>query len=197
MKSPFAKGCLGFFVILIAVAGYVFWRVRNPPVVGDNFAVLTEVQKTQRRQSAKVLEDQVSDVVRKVKSGDRTPFRIVASEPDLNTLLQDRIRTEKFALKNVRAGLDSNQLTLQGDVPYKGLETTATLVGNISAQDGKVLFKTESLLLGGLLEAPKEWKSKIETQVTTQLNKLIEGAKVNVTKASVEDKKLIIEGAPR
>ena len=197
MKSPFAKGCLGLFVILIAVAGYVFWRVKNPPVVGDNFAVLTEAQKTQRRQSRKVLEDHVSDVARKVKSGDRTPFRIVASEPDLNTLLQDRIRTEKFAIKNVRAGLDSNQLTLQGDVPYKGLETTATLVGNISAQDGKVLFKTESLLIGGLLEAPKEWKSKIETQVTTQLNKLIEGAKVNVTKASVEDKKLIIEGAPR
>ena len=197
MKSPFARGCLGLFVILIAAAGYVFWRVKNPPVVGDNFSVLTPEQKTQRRQSAKKLEDQVSDVVRKVKSGNRSPFRIVASEPDLNTLLQDRIRTEKFAIKNLRAGLDSNQLTLQGDVPYQGLETTATLVGNISAQNGKVLFKTESLLLGGLLEAPKDWKSKIETQVTEQLNKLIEGAKVNVTKAAVENKKLIIEGAPR
>ncbi len=197
MKSPFARGCLGLFVILIIGAGYLFWRIKNPPVVGDNFAVLTEAQKAQRRQSAKVLEDQVSDVVRKVKSGDRTPFRIVASEPDLNTLLQDRIRTEKFVIKNLRAGLDSNQLTLQGDVPYNGLETTATLVGNISAKDGKVLFKTESLLLGGLLEAPKKWKKKIETQVTNQLNKLIEGSNVNVTKAAVEDKKLVIEGAPR
>ena len=136
-------------------------------------------------------------MVRKVKSGDRSPFRIVATEQQLNTLLQDRIRTEKFAIKNVRAGLDSKQLTLQGDVPYKGLETTATLAGNISAQNGKVLFKTESLLIGGLLEAPKEWKSKIETQVTAQLNKLIEKANVNVTKASVEEKQLIIEGVPR
>lgn len=197
MKSPFAKGCLGLFIILIAGAGYIFWRVKNPPVVGENFSVLTAEQKTQRRQSAKQLEDQVSDVVRKVKSGDRSPFRIVATEQQLNTLLQDRIRTEKFAIKNLRAGLDTKQLTLQGDVPYKGLETTATLVGDISAQNGKVLFETDSLLIGGLLEAPKDWKRKIEDQVTTQLNKLIENANVNVTKASVENKQLVIEGAPR
>jgi len=197
MKSPFAKGFLGLFVILFFAAGYVFWRVKNPPVVGEKFSALTKEQKTQRRQDAKKLEDQVADVYDKIKDGDRAPFQIIATEQQLNTLLQDRIRTEKFVVKNLRTGLDSQKLSLQGDVPYKGLETTFTLVGNISAQNGKVLFKTESLLIGGLMEAPKSWKRKIETQVTNQLNKLLEKINVDVTKVSIEEKRLVIEGTPR
>jgi len=197
MKSPFAKGCLGLFMLLILGFGFVFWRWKHPPVVGETFSTLTAEQKTQRRRDARKLEDQVSDVIRNVKNGDRSAFQIVATEQQLNTLLQDRIRTEKFIVRNLRTGLDSQKLTLQGDVPYNGLETTLTLTGNISAQDNKVLFQTEGLLIGGLFEAPKKWKRKIETQVTTQLNKLLENANVNVTKVSIEEKQLVIAGQPR
>ena len=197
MKSPFAKGCLGLFVLLLLGCGFVFWRLKHPPVVGEKFSALNAEEKKQRRQEAKKLEDQVSDVIRNIKAGDRSPFHIVATEQQLNTLLQDRIRTEKFIVKNLRTGLNSQKLILQGDVPYSGLEATMTLTGNIIEQDNKVLFKTEGLLIGGLFEAPKRWKKKIETQVTNQLNKLLENANVNVTKVSIEEKRLVIEGVPR
>ena len=197
MKSPFAKGCLGLFVLLFLGVGFLFWRLKHPPIVGENFATLNPEQKKQRRQEAKKLEDQVSDVIRNVKNGDRSAFQIIATEQQLNTLLQDRIRTEKFIVKNLRTGLDSQKLTLQGDLPYKGLETTMTLSGSVSVQDSKVLFKTEGLLIGGLFEAPKSWKRKIETQVTSQLNKLLENANVNVTQVSIAEKQLVISGQPR
>ncbi len=195
MKSIFAKGCLGLVLLLIVGGGYLFWRAKTPPTVGEDFKVLSREEQQRRRNDAQKLEDQTADIVRRVKSGDRKPFRLVATEQQLNTLLQDRIRTDKFALKDLRVGLKSKQLSLQGTVPYKGLETTATLTGDISAQNGRVKFNADKLLIGGLFEAPGDWKEKVEKQVDSQLNKLLSNAKVNVTRAAVEDGQLVLEGA--
>jgi hypothetical protein len=195
MKSSFAKGCLGLVLLLIVGGGYLFWRAKTPPTVGENFKTLPQEEQQRRRSDAKKLEEQTADIVRRVKSGDRKPFRLVATEQQLNTLLQDRIRTDKFALKDLRVGLKSKQLSLQGTVPYKGLETTATLTGDISAQNGRVKFDADKLLIGGLFEAPGDWKGKVEQQVDNQLNKLLSNAKVNITNAAVEDGQLVLEGA--
>lgn len=197
MKSPFAKGCLALIVLFIAGSGYLFWRAKTPPTVGEDFKSLPREEQQRRRNDARKLEEQTSDIVHRVRNGDRKPFRLVATEQQLNTLLQDRIRTDKFALKDLRVGLKSRQLSLQGTVPYKGLETTATLTGDISAQDGRVAFNADQLLIGGLFEAPGNWKKKVESQVTSQLNKLLKNANVNITRAVIEDGQLVIEGAAR
>lgn len=196
MKSPLTQGCLLLVVLCLIGGGYAFWRAKTAPVVGEDFQKLSPAQQQIRRKDAKQLEEESAEIVRRIRKGDRSPFRLAASEEQLNTLLQDRIRTEKFAVKDLRVGLESQRLSLQGNVPYKGLETTVTLIGDISAQDGAIVFKADKLLLGGLIEAPSEWKTKIETQVAKQLNRLLESSKVEITHAAVESGELIIEGHP-
>jgi hypothetical protein len=197
MNSRFAK--IGLIVVLLVVigGGYLFWRIKTPPTVGENFKTLPAEEQQRRREDARKLEDQVQEVIRKKKGGDKSPFRLTASEAQLNTLLQDRINTEKFPIHDLRAGLEDGQLTLQGTVPYKGTDVQATLSGKVSAEDGKVAYKVESLLLGGLFQAPDKWKRKVEKQVTPQINKALEHENINITRAAVEDKQLILEGVPR
>ncbi len=183
--------------MLIIGGGFLIWRFTTPPKVGENFKTLSPGEKQVRREDAKKLEKEAADVVRRVKSGDTTPFRLVASEAQLNTLFQDKLQTEKFALRNLRVGLKTNELSLQGTVPYKGFDATMTLTGDVVAENGKIVFKANDLLIGGLAKAPNKWKRKIEKQVTKQLGKLLDNADVNVTNAAVENGSLIIEGAKR
>lgn len=196
MNSRFVKVSLLIVLLLAVGGGYLFWRAKTAPVVGENFGHLTPQQQQARREDAKKLEEESAEIVRRIRKGDRSPFRLVATQQQLNTLLQDRIRTDKFAVRDLRVGLESERLSLQGTVPYKNLETTATLIGDISAQDGKILFTADKLLLGGLFEAPGEWKTKIEAQVTKQLNRLLENSRVRIDRASIENNELIIEGQP-
>ena len=197
MKSPFVKGCLGVLLLLIIGGGFLFWRFATPPKVGENFKTLSPEEKQARREDAKKLEDEAADVVRRVRRGDTSPFRLVASEQQLNTLLQDKLRTEKFAIRDLRVGLKTKELSLQGTVPYNGVEATMTLTGDVVAENGKIVFKADELLIGGLVKAPDKWKNKIEKQVTKQLGKLLDNADVNVTNAAVENGSLVIEGAKR
>lgn len=197
MKSLLVKGCLGVLLLIIIGGGFIFWRFKTPPTVGDDFTKLSPEQKQARRQDAQKLEEDFTDVVRRVKNGDTTPFRVAASEEQLNTLLQDKVRTEKFILRDLRVGLKTNELSLQGTMPYKGFDATMTLTGNVVAENGNIVFKADELLIGGLAKAPDKWKKKIEKQVTKQLGKLLENADVNVTNATIENGSLIIEGAKR
>src|SRR5690349_17443524 len=114
MKSRFAKGCLGLILLMVLGGGYVYWRIISPPKVGTEFAKLSPAEKEERRKDASKLQDSVQDTIRKIKSGDKSPFRLVATENQLNTLLQDRINTDKFPIHDLRVGLADEQLTLQG-----------------------------------------------------------------------------------
>ena len=197
MKSRYAIGCALGAVLLIVGIVYLAWRAKTPPKVAENFRQLPPQEQQRRRVEARQLEDQVQEVARKVKSGDKTPFRLVATEDQLNTLVQDRINTDKFAIRDLRVGLDNNQFTLQGTLPYKGVQATATLSGTVSAQDGKLDYKVDSFLIGGLFQAPKKWRRTVEEKITPQLNKLLVEENLYISRAAVEDKQLIIEGAPR
>jgi hypothetical protein len=135
--------------------------------------------------------------VRNIKNGDNSLFRLAASEETLNTLVQDRLNTDKFAIRDLRVGLADGQLTLQGTVPFKGMETTATLTGDVRAENGRIAYNVDKFLLGGLFEAPEKWKKKVEKAVNEHLNKLLGDQNINITRAVVEDKQLIVEGQPQ
>lgn len=197
MKSPYAKGCLAVVLLIALGGGYLFWRFKTPPTVADDFTALSVEEQKRRRQDARQFEDEVQDRIRKIKNGDKSPFKLAASEERLNTLLQDRIHTDKFPIRNLRVGLGDGKLALQGVVPYKGAEVTATLSGEVTAANGKLLYKVDSLMLGGLFQAPDKWKEKVQEEVSKNLNKLLENQNVEITRAAVEDKQLIIEGTPR
>lgn len=197
MKSRFVIGCALIVVLLLVIGGYLFWRIKTPPHVAENFKELPSAEKQRRRRETQQLEQQVKDVVRSIKAGNKSSFRLEANAEQLNTLVQDRVRTEKFAIHDLRVGLDDNELTLQGIVPFKGMETTATLTGDVKAENGKLKYSVKKFLIGGLFEAPSKWKRKIEDSVEKNLNKLLTNENIHITRAAVEGKKLIIEGEPR
>src|SRR5688500_1662908 len=109
-------------------------------------------------------------------------------------MLQDRFRTDKCPIRNLRIGMDDGKLAEQGNVLYQGIETVVTLNGSVSAQNGEIVYTVDSILLGGLFRAPKKWNRKVEKQVTENLNKLVKDQNVEITNVTIADKQLVIEG---
>jgi hypothetical protein len=111
----------------------------------------------------------------------------------LNTILQDRLRTEKFAIRDLRAGLHPERLELQGQVEYKGVNVVATLGGNINVQDGQMVFKADYLKFGGL-PAPSKIKEKVESETNKNLNKLLLNVPGRIDRVTIEEGRMSIAG---
>jgi len=195
MTSRARQGCALGAVVLCGLAGFLAWRASTPPRVTDTvpFSQAAPQEQQQRREEAKRFTDQVNEVAASARRKEKKPFTITATEQVLNTLLQDRLDTEKFPVRDLRAGLEPGKVVLQGRVLYKGFDAVATLGGNIVANKGKLEFKADSLQVGGL-PAPANWKNKIETTVTEKLNQLLKNAPGRINSVAVEQDKLTIEG---
>lgn len=180
-------------IVLGVLALFLFWRARTPPTVGEDFAHLTPEQKQERREEVKPLETQINDIAASARRTEHKPFTIPITESQLNTLLQDRLNTEKFAIRNLRAGLVPNRLELQGDVDYKGVKVVATLGGSINVAGGQMVFRADSLKFGGR-PAPNQIKDKVETEINKNLNKLLLNAPGQINRVIIEAGKMSIEG---
>jgi len=180
-------------IVLGVLALFLFWRARTPPTVGEDFAHLTPEQKQERREEVKPLETQINDIAASARRTEHKPFTIPITESQLNTLLQDRLNTEKFAIRNLRAGLVPNRLELQGDVDYKGVKVVATLGGSINVTGGQMVFRADSLKFGGR-PAPNQIKDKVETEINKNLNKLLLNAPGQINRVIIEAGKMSIEG---
>jgi len=179
-----ALGMLAFFLI---------WRARTPPSVGMDFSQLPPQQQQQRREEVKQLETQVKDIAASARRKEHKPFTLVVTEPQLNTILQDRLRTEKFVIRDLRAGLVPDALELQGEVDYKGVTVVATLGGTIGVENGKLAFRAQALKFGGL-PAPSKIKEKVESETNKNLNKLLLNAPGQINRVTIEQGKMSIEG---
>ena len=115
-KKGCLAGCLAVPVVLLLVGLYVWQRARTAPQVGENFATLSPQQKIERRASVQKLEDDVRQITRAAKNKEQQRFTLTVDEGQLNTLLQDKIDTSKFPIRDLRVGLQPNQLTLQGRI---------------------------------------------------------------------------------
>lgn len=180
-------------LVLLCVGGLAWWKTRAPQVGGVPFAQLSPAQQQERRQDAEKLETQVREIAQSARKKERKPFKITASEDQLNTLLQDRIRLEKAPIRDIKAGLQPDVLSVQGTVNYNGIDVVATLDGQIGVRDGKLSYEVDSLKLGGF-NAPEKWKGRVEKVVAEKLNKAFADAPGRITRAQIEAGKLTIEG---
>lgn len=163
-------GCIALLVVL-GFAAYGAYQVANPPRVGGvAFQQLPPERQKERRVEAQKLVEQVEDVARAVRKNEKKAFTLTATEEQLNTLLQDRLKTGKFPIRDLRAGLSPGQMTLQGNVNYQGFDAPATMNGTLSAQSGTLAFKVDSLQIAGF-PAPGDWKEKAQKAVDGSLNK--------------------------
>lgn len=167
-------GRLVQFVVLI-VCGLALYRALYPPQIGGApFSQLPAQTQKQRRAEAQKLVEKLEEVARAARQSRPTDpkktFVIEASEEQLNTLLQDRLRTEKFPISDLRVGLESGLLRLQGTAQYGGVSWPATVSGTLEAHEGTLRYRLESLTVSGL-PAPTKLRDKAQKSIESGLQK--------------------------
>lgn len=195
LKRLFASLLLGL-LLFVGLAAYQLYRTATPPQVGGTpIAQLSPQQQKQRRQEAEKLTTQIQNVVREAKSGTKKSFTITANEDQLNTLLQDRLDTSKFPVRDLRVGLSPNLLSLQGGFNYNGIEATGTVSGDIKAQNGVLQFSAGELKVQGF--SVGSLKDNAEKQINRALEKWSAELPGRIDKVTIEDRKLTVEGTTR
>ncbi len=187
-------GCLPFLVVLLFGA-WGAYRAFNPPRVGGaSFSQLSPQTQKERRVEAQKLVKQVEEIARGARTKEKKRFQISASEEQLNTLLQDRLRLGKFPISDLRADLTPGVLTLQGSAKYQGFDVPATISGSLQAQGGALTYQIDSLLISGL-PAPGKLKDKAQKAIEDGLQKVFGREKnARVEAVEISDEKLLIEG---
>ncbi|RYG69194.1 hypothetical protein EON80_10265 [bacterium] len=187
-------GCLACLVVL-GFFGFGVYRALYPPRVGGvAFSQLPPETQKERRADAQKLVEQVEDVARSARKKERKEFKLEVTEDQLNTLLQDRLRTEKFPIDDLRAGLSPGILTLQGTAKYQGFDVPATLNGTLEAKDDTLDFQIDSLSLSGL-PAPGNIKEKAEKAISEGLKKAFrKDGSAKIEKVEIGEGKMMVEG---
>lgn len=170
-------GCLALLALLL-LAGWTGYHVAFPARVGGAaFSQLPPQEKQQRRAQAQNLVTQIEEVARQARKNEPNAppktFVVEASEEQLNTLLQDRLRTEKFPISDLRVGLSQDLLTLQGTAKYGGIDWPATISGTLKAKNGALDYQIESLGVSGY-PAPGQLRKKAQSAIETGLQKAFE-----------------------
>lgn len=195
MKNRF--GCFALVVVLGFGALFTYRALFPPRVGGPAFSQLPPQTQQARRADAQKLVEQVESVARAAKRDEKKTFTVTATEDQLNTLLQDRLKTENFPIRDLRVGLSPRTLTAQGTVNYQGFDVPATLEGALSAQNGELVFNINSLQLSGL-PAPSAWKEKAGKAVGDGLRKALGGGQnARIESVEIESGKLTISGRTR
>ena len=181
-------------IVVIGAGAFFVYKKVTPPKITNSvpFAQLSPQEKTRRRADAQKLTAQVEKVAREIKSGEKKTFRIQASEEQLNTLLQERLDTSKFPVRDLNVGLTPGELAMQGRVLYQGIDATATLTGNVQVKDGKLDFQAADVKVQGF--SVGSLKGKAEKEITRALNQWSEKMPGRLDNVSIEDKKITIEG---
>ncbi len=196
MKRIFSFLLLGLLLV-VGIGAYQFYRTVTPPSISQSvpFAQLSPQEQTQRRQDATKLTEQIQTVVRDAKSGSKKKFTVTATEDQLNTLLQDRLDTSKFPVRDLRVGLAPQSLSLQGRMNYQGYDATGTISGNITAKNGVLNYQAESLKVQGF--SVGAMRDKAETEINNVLKKWSGELPGRIDRVTIEDRKMTLEGTPK
>lgn len=192
-KSKF--GLILLLLIPLAALGFFWWRGQQNQVGGVAFKQLPAAQQQQRREHLAQVEDQVKEIHRKVKKNEKAPFELVITEDDLNTFLQDRIDTDKFPIRQPRAGFSPGQITIQGTAEYKGISAPASLSGTLKVENGAAVFQADSLSIQGF-PAPGSLKEKAEKEINKVARDLAENS-VTLSEINIEQGKVTLRGTTK
>jgi len=191
------KRFFGVVLVLLLVIGGGFWWIqsqRAPRVHVTPLASLPPQEQQKRRAQAQKAIEQVQGIARDAKSGESKDFTLQLTQDQLNTLVQDRLKTTNLPLRNPRVGLQNGQLIFEGDGTYKSIEAPVSASGTVTAQDGDVAFEIDSLTLGGL-PAPSDLKEKAQSVVSDGLKKALkEKGSAKIESVEIGEGTLTIKG---
>lgn len=188
---------LGTVVLLALICGGAFLWYRNqsaPRVTSVPFAKLSKPEQQKRRVQAQNVVKQIETIARDTEAGQKKPFKIVLSQDELNTLLQDRLRAKNLPISNPRIGLQNQQLIVEADGKYKSFSAPVSVVGTVSAKNGDASFLVDSISLGGF-PVPGKWKPQLQRAVNDGLRKALEqkGA-AQIESVEIGDGTMTIQG---
>ena len=184
-------GCLALVLPCLAVGWFL--HSQNAPVGGTPFAELSPQEQATRRAGAAGLTRQLGDVDREGRHHDHDPFTLVATQDQLNTLLQDRIHTENLPAHDFRAALHPGQIVLQATVNYKGFDVPATLTGELAAANGAIQMQVDSASVAGL-PAPSKLKASLGRHINDVLGKLVNSRGGHIDSVDVEEGQMTVTG---
>ena len=191
-KKGCLAGCLALPVILLLAGFFLYQRARTAPQVGENFSTLSPQQKIERRASAQKLQDDVRQIARAAKNNEKKRFTLTVDEGQLNTLLQDGIDTKKFPIRDLRVGLQPNQLILQGRVAVQSFDATVTISGALTAEDGAPHYEIDSLQFEGIPAGGL--RKKAQKQVNKALKKWRQKMPGRIDNVVTETGKMTVSG---
>ena len=188
------KFVLPFILLLIVAGGTFAYRRFSGPGVAPRLADLPPAQRAERRADAKELVKQVDEVVRAARKNQKSDFSVTATQDQLNTLLQDKIKIKKSPISGLSATLQPDSLILSGQAKYQGIKVPVVINGNLSAQNGGLNLEIQSLTLGGI-SAPSDWKKQTQKVASDAIEKaLSDGQKVHFESVQIEAEKLTVTG---
>ena len=180
--------------LLVIGGAYFAYRVFSGPASAPRLADLSPAQQAARRADAKELVGKVNEIARAAKKGEPKNFTLVASQDQLNTLLQDNLKIKNAPVSDLSAALEPNRLVLSGRAQYKGLNVPLVINGGLKAKDGGLDFEIESLTLGGFA-APQKWKDKAKKAAGEAIEKALSGGqKLRFDEVQIENEKLTVKG---
>ncbi len=185
------RGCVGALTGALLLGGglWAWTHLSGPRLPEVPFAQLPAQEQARRRGEAQQLEGQVGAIASASRAHEKKPFRLEVSAEQLNTLLQDRVDLSKFPLRNLVVGFEPGRVVAQGEV----LGATGTLEGRVRLEGGRLIYETDSLQVRGF-PVPGGWKSKLDKQVSAQLNSALSRAPGRVEDVQIEQDKLIVAG---
>ena len=181
-------------LVLLAISGYFLYSAFSGPYVAPRIADLPPEQQAQRRADASELIKKVDEVARAARKNEKSDFSVTASQDQLNTLLQDKIKIKNSPVSNLSAALQPDSLVLSGQAKYNGITVPVVISGDLKAQNGGLNLEIESLKLGGFA-APADWKNKAQKAASDAIEKaLSNGEKVRFESVVIESEKLTVTG---
>ena len=188
------KLVLPLILLLIAVAGYFVYRAFSGPYVAPRIADLPPAQQAARRADANDLIKKVDEVARAARTNQKSDFAVTATQDQLNTLLQDKIKIKNSPVSGLSAALQPDSLVLSGQAKYNGITVPVVITGDLKAQNGGLNLQIQSLTLGGF-SAPAGWKDKAQKAASDAIEKaLSQGQKVRFESVQIESEKLTVKG---
>ena len=188
------KFILPFVLILLVIGGTFAYRKFSGPAPAPLIAKMPPAQQAARRADAETLVTKVDEVARAARKSERSNFEVTATQDQLNTLLQDKIKIKNSPVTGLSATLQPGSLILSGRAKYQGIKVPVVVNGDLKARDGGLDLQIQSLTLGGF-NAPSDWKNKMQKVASGAIEEaLSNGQKVRFESVKIENKKLTVTG---
>lgn len=216
MARRIAIGLIVFLVLLGAGALWLYQDVLEPAKPAGSVYADSQRPEPERRRSAEQALERLQQQVHRPRhlvatttAPEETPpesspakdpdqFGVILSEKDANELVSSLPEVQRALdqanVSDLRVHFEPDHLVAEGRVPVVGgMKARITATGKILAQDGDLLYTTESVRIGSF-PAPKAVREELDRQLGTSVKQLNERFHGRIDTVQLRDQVLEVRG---